>query len=146
MNQPQFLQLILLNPKEDGATWEDFEQDPNLLFAEFAKRYAVQAQGVNDNIIKSPKAPLAVDRGKLWIKSTWPYAIISLLDGQFQADWGLSGFMPNTPFLAIPFSPAKEYVRQLDSNEISKYGLTDTDEKASKRMRWHIFEPPTIEI
>lgn len=148
MIDPPYLPLVRLKSSEEGLTWEEFSSDPMLLFDAFAKSFAVKANTVNDNIIKSSKKPLAKDRGKLWIKESWPYAYISLIDGEWKADYGPSGFMPDSPFLHKPFTPALEYVRILDSAELTKYGLTDTisASTATERMRWHIFEPPKIEI
>lgn len=143
---PPLLPIVAVKAIEEGLTWEKYEKDPLLLFQDFASLFAVQGNTVNDNIIKSDKKPLASDRGKLWVKTSWPYAIVSLIDGEYKADYGISGLVPNTPFLHAEFAPAKDYIRILDATELTDYGITDTKQDASQRMRWHIFEPPAITI
>lgn len=147
MNENPYLPLVALKEIEENLSWEPYEQGgPTLLFKDFARMFAVQANTVNDNIIKSSNKPSAKDRGKLWIKESWPYAIVSIIDGEYRADYGLSGLTPNVPFLHIPFEPALEYVSIITTSDLVKYGIADTNSEATNRMRWHIFEPPTINI
>ena len=145
-NTPPLLPIVAIKPIEEGLTWEKYEKDPLLLFQDFASFFAVQSNTINDNIIKSDKKPLASDRGKLWIKTSWPYAVVALIDGEYKADYGISGLVQGIPFLHAEFNPPLEYIRILDSTELTDYGITDTKVDAAKRMRWYIFEPPAITI
>ena len=141
-----FLPLVLLKPLEEDITWEEFESDPRLLFAAFAKFYAVKGNTINDNIVKSDYPPTSKDRGKIWCKTSFPYAIGAFIDGEYRMDYSISGYPVNTPFLHERFDPKVEYISEIDATSLSDYGITDTKQDAKKRMYWHIFEPPSINV
>jgi hypothetical protein len=144
---PLLLPLKALTPKEPESTWQEFCSNPMRLFEAFAERYVVDASQLKDSIlsVKGDNVPEPADRAKIWIKTSWPYAIGVVIDGTYKMDWGLSEFPVNTPFLYLPsnMEPVPEFVHLLSSQEISDFGLTDTSTGggSDKRLRWYIFEP-----
>lgn len=143
---PYLAIVPIKNAIEEGVTWEDYAADPLKLFADFARFFAVQASSVNDNIIRSNDVPLAKDRNKLWIKTSWPYGIGALIDGVYKMNYAINGYPVGVPFMAYPIVPAQDYIREMGAQELQDAGITDTKSDAVKRMKWYIFQPPEINI
>jgi hypothetical protein len=147
MNIKALLPLTLIPDVEPLKTWEDYCQNPMLMFSDFADRYAVNAEALANTLpsIKGQDVPAPSDRGKLWIKTSWPYAIAILINGVYQYDWGLSGFPAFVPFLMTEKkmgTPLKPFVRKLLAEDLEEMGLTDTETgDGDKRAVWWIFEP-----
>lgn len=143
-----FLRLVLLNVKEPFLKWEDFCTDPKSLFEAFSQYYAVEAKFLENipSIIISEDVPTPEDRSKIWIKTSAPYGIGILIEGEYQMDYGMQGYPVGTPFLHSSISPLIEGLTKLTSQEITDYGLTDTVSGAKKRMSWYLFIPPTISV
>jgi hypothetical protein len=99
---------------------------------------------VSDNI------PPPEKRGSIWIKTSYPYGIGILGDGEWRMDYGMNNFPVGTPFL---FNPA-EYpaipggIRIFSSTDLEKMGIADTEtgSAVTNRHRWAIFEPDKITI
>lgn len=140
-----FLALVPLSPKEPNLTWEEVCSDPMKLFEEFARRFVVDAKSFKSLVlaVKNDNVPEPSDRSKIWIKTSWPYGIGIVIDGTYKMDWGLSEYPVDTPFLRkeSDMEPLKEFVRQLTSDEIANYGLTNTSGSHKDKMKWFIFEP-----
>lgn len=140
-----FLPLVALKPSEPNLTWEQFCSDPIKLFEEFANRYIVDANALKSSVaaVKNDNIPEPVDRGKIWIKTSWPYAIGVVIDGKYKMDWGLSGYPANTPFLwkEANISPVPGFIHKLTSDEIAAYGIADTTGSDEEKLSWYIFEP-----
>lgn len=140
-----FLELTPLEPKEPNITWEDLCSDPMKLFKEFARRYIVNANSLKSSTaaIKSDNIPEPVDRGKIWIKTSWPYAIGVVIDGTYKMDWGLSGYPANMPFLwkESKMSPVPGNIHKLTTDEITAFGIVDTTGTDPEKLSWFIFEP-----
>jgi hypothetical protein len=139
------LQLVALEPKEPNLTWEDLCSDPMKLFEEFARRFVVNGNDLKSvvGVVRNDNIPEPKDRGRIWVKTSWPYAIGVLIDGGWKMDWGLSGYPANTPFLwkESEMDPVPGFIHKLTSDEITNYGLTNTSGSHEDKLSWWIFEP-----
>lgn len=124
-------------------SWKSLCKDPTTFLKEIADRLVLSQDLDIDKVIVSDNVPSPADRGKLWVKTSWPYALGVMIDGSFRMDYGLSGFPVNTPFLALPsiMEPLKGNVAKLSDTDITNYGLTNTTVGASNRLRYYIFSP-----
>jgi hypothetical protein len=104
----------------------------------------------NAKVYVSDNTPPPEKRGSIWIKTSYPYGIGILGDGEWRMDYGMNDFPVNTPFLfnteAFPAIPGG--VRIFSSTDLEKMGITDTasGEAATQRHRWAIFEPGKITV
>lgn len=96
------------------------------------------------NIVISDTTPRGEDKNKLWVKTSWPYGIGFLGDGEFQMDYSFTGYPVNTPFLHSEILPLRDNVRKLSDGDITNFGLTNTKTDAKNRMFWYMFTPPSI--
>lgn len=96
---------------------------------------------IDDKFIASDEKPQGADKIKLWIKTSWPYGIGKLLDGEWGMDFGMCGYPVNTPFLHKKITTLKEGLRELTSTELTDYGISETSVDAKNRMFWYLFEP-----
>lgn len=144
------LPISVLKDIEPEAKWPQMCNDPNIFFNEIAKRLFVKIDTnlLAENVVISGTIPQSVDRGKIWFKTSWPYAIGFLANGEYQMDYGVTGLPKNIPFLHKAFDPTPAHVKQLGDIELDQYGMKELQTKstAKKRMYWYIFEPPAINI
>jgi hypothetical protein len=141
------LEIKITKDIEPFESWPDICKNPNIFFAEIAKRLYINVdiKQLSQNIIISPSIPTAENRGKLWIKTSWPYGIGIVANGEYVMDYGMSGFPVNIPFLHKQMNVKPEYVSVIGSIDLESYGMKDIDTKdSSKRFLWHIFSPPRI--
>lgn len=137
--------IIVKKDIEPVESWESLFKDPQSFFEEVASRLMLSYDIDFNGVVISDKKPTTADRGKIWVKTSWPYAIGKLIGGSWQMDYGMSGFNPNIPFQALT-DPLKDKVRKLSDTEIKEYGLYRADkEKAANRLDWYIFEPGDID-
>lgn len=100
--------------------------------------------GVKSIFVVSDQIPKGEDRGKLWIKTSFPYGIGMLIDGIWRMDYGMSGYPVGMPFLHKAISPLLEGMTELSNADVEKYGLTNTTNTATERMLWYLIEEPTL--
>lgn len=97
----------------------------------------------NDNIIIKEDRPTGADKKLFWVKTSWPYGIGMMIDGDYKIDYGMCGYPINTPFLFSALDVLPSGLRKLTSNEITSFGIQDTVVSASDRMFWYLFTPET---
>jgi hypothetical protein len=141
------LKLVVKKGLEPIESWTSLCKDPTSFLNEVASRL-VGAYDIDDaQVVVSDKVPPPSDRNKLWIKTSWPYGIGKVIEGFYQMDYGMSGYMPNIPFQQQESlaEPLKGFVRKLTTEEVKNFGLFLADaSKAATRMNWYIFEPEEI--
>lgn len=142
--------LSILKDIEVKASWPQMCNDPVIFFQEIAKRLfvSIDTNRLLQNIVISSSLPKEEDRGKLWVKTSWPYGIGFVANGEYQMDYGPSGLVQNTPFLHREFNPTPQYVSRLGDLQLDRYGMKNlnTEQDTPERMYWYIFEPPIISI
>lgn len=124
-------------------TFKEICDGPSQLLSFIIKHLAFSADIVN-NYIKQETKPTGENKKLVWIKSSWPYAIGIHADGEWQMDYGLSGFPVNSPFLHPAINNPRQGVRALTDSEITSYGISNTSPTASNRLFWYIFNPPAL--
>lgn len=138
------------NSIEPILSWGELCKNPSILIAELAKRFfvSIDKDQIFENIIISSTIPSSDNRSKVWIKTSWPYGIGIIADGEYKMDYGMSGFPVNIPFLHKEIVTKPAYVEQIGSITMKEYGIEDfqTKEGASKRMLWYMFNPPRITL
>lgn len=143
-------QLSVLNDPELTSTWPEMCNDPRIFIREISKFLfvSIDQDSILENIIISSSVPDAEHRGKLWVKTSWPYGIGFVADGQYKMDYGCSGFPVKIPFLHKEINPKPEYLEQIGSLQLKEYGMENlqTNEDATDRMLWYYFNPPTINL
>ena len=95
-----------------------------------------------DNIYIGEKAPKGKDRGKIWIKTTFPYGIGKLLDGEWRIDYGMFGYPVNTPFLHKKLSVLPEGMKELSDADLDTYGIPKSTSTSTDKMFWYLLETP----
>lgn len=150
---PTFLKLIALKAIDPNLTWENFCESPIKLFEGFTEHFGVEAKFLDNlpQVIVTAKTPSANDRSKLWIKTSWPYAIGVFIDGEYKFDYGLSGFPVGIPFLYLftPAVPIPAGVEEISAADLVLFGMTNTNTDitvATKRKKWYIFQPETVTV
>lgn len=138
------IKLLKSSDLEPVESWSGLCNSPNDLLGFIIERIYGKIDTSFNDIILSDKKPEGEDRKKIWIKTTEPYAIGVLIDGEWRLDYGLSGYPENIPFLHKEINLLVDGLIMLESADITKYGLTDTVEGATDRMRWYLFTPPSI--
>lgn len=142
----QTFKVEVLEGVEPIDSWSSLCKTPQILLTEIAKRLVAVGSFIDANVIASDKVPVASDRRKIWIKTSWPYGIGVVIGGSYQMDYGMTGMVPFTPFLHAEFDPTPGNVRMLSDTEINNFGITNTSSDAPNRMRWYIFEPVQIKF
>jgi len=140
--------LVVKKSLEPIDSWASLCKDPNSFLNEVASRLVLSYEIDHENIIISDKIPPPSDRGKVWVKTSWPYGIGKVVEGKYQMDYGMSGYPAFIPFQQsdLIIKPLKGFVRELTGSEIKDFGLFLADiTKAPNRMNWYIFEPEDIE-
>jgi hypothetical protein len=149
MNIERF-QVEVLKDIELSSSWPQMCNDPLVFLKEIARRLFVpiDTDKISENIIISPNIPSAENRSKLWVKTSWPYGVGFIANGEYQMDYGASGYPVGIPFLRQSISPKPAYVTELGDLKLKEFGMEDMQTKttASKRMLWYIFEPPAIQV
>lgn len=143
-------QIDVLKDPELAPEWPQMCNDPLVFLKEIAKRLfvSIDPNRISDNTIISPSIPGAGDRSKLWIKTSWPYGVGFIANGEYQMDYGASGYPVGIPFLHQSISPKPAYVTELGDLKLKEFGMEEMQTKttATKRMFWYIFEPPAIPV
>lgn len=144
------LQLSVLQDVEPEPKWPQVCNDYKLFLVEIAKRLFVKIDTnlLSESIVKSDIIPQASDRGKVWIKTSWPYGIGFVANGEYQMDYSFTGYPVNIPFLHKDISPLPAHLSEVGDLLLKDYGMEDLKTKttAPKRMKWYIFSPPQITI
>lgn len=128
--------------------WNSVAKNVESFVSEIAARLVVDADEVSDTTIASDKVPGAGDRTKIWIKTSWPFGIGVLIEGQYQMDYGMSQYPVRIPFLKLEseMTTLRDRVRKLSTEEIEAFGLpklqTGTD--VTNPVAYYIFEPNPI--
>lgn len=133
----------LVNEIEPTATFKGICDGPLALLNYILSNIIFEADVENNIIIKEDK-PKGEEKRRLWVKTSWPYALGMLIDGEYQMDYGMTGYPVNIPFLHAPFDYLREGVRALGDGDLADYGIGNTVVTAENRMLWYIFEPPAI--
>lgn len=139
--------IVVKKGLEPIESWSSLVRNPNSFLEEVASRLMLSWDIDPESVVISDKVPDSSDRTKIWIKTSWPYGIGKIIDGNYQMDYGMSGYMPNIPFQAASsvMEPLKGNVRKLSDNEVKAFGLYSApEEKATSKMSWYIFEPKEI--
>lgn len=129
---------------EPIGSWESLCKDPSTFIAELCRRIIAVGGVSTAGLVVSDTVPPASDRGKVWVKTSWPYGIGKTIEGSYRMDYGLSGYPVNIPFLSAEIRPLKTGLSELTSSQLNNYGIQDTVSTAPQRMRWYIFNPPVI--
>ena len=149
MNIERF-QVEVLKDVELSSSWPQMCNDPLVFLKEIARRLFVpiDTDKISENIIISPNIPSAENRSKLWVKTSWPYGVGFLANGEYQMDYGASGFPVKIPFLHKNILPKPAYVTEVGTLKLKEFGMEsmETNSEAPNRMFWYIFEPPRISI
>lgn len=98
---------------------------------------------IGDNIFINDRAPKGEDRGKIWLKTSFPYGIGRLIDGQWRIDYGLCGYPVDTPFLHKSIDVKPEGLKELSDADLTKYGIPKSDSTSIDKMKWYLLESPT---
>jgi hypothetical protein len=143
-------QISVLRDIEPESKWPQMCNDPQLFMQEIAKRLFVKIDldTFSQNIIISGSIPQSKDRGKIWVKTSWPYGIGFVANGEYQMDYAFTGYPVNTPFLSREITPSPQYVSLLGDIQLREYGMEDMQTKpgAKNRMFWYIFQPERIVV
>jgi hypothetical protein len=143
-------QVSFLKDVEPDPKWPQMCNDPTIFLQEISKRLFVKIDSntLSQNIVISQSIPQAKDRGKLWIKTSWPYGLGFIANGEYQMDYSFTGYPVNIPFLHLPINPIPQYVRELGSLLLKEYGMEalETNANAKSPMKWYIFEPERIVV
>lgn len=144
--------IQVIENKEIEESWPKFLNCPSILFKYIADHFFVSIKDTDlpIGVIISDDVPSGSNRRKLWMKTSWPYGMGFLIEGQYRIDYGITGFPVNIPFLHKEIEPAYDYVNKLTEEEILTYGLSnmkpsDSDDY-TQIMHWYIFNPPEISI
>ena len=140
------LPIKVSNNIEPFDSWPDICKSPAVFFNEIAKRLYVDVDvnSIGSNVIISPSIPKAEDRGKLWIKTSWPYGIGIVSNGEYNMDYGMCGYPVNVPFLHKEISVKPSHLEVIGSVTLDEYGMKDLDTKGTGRFLWYMFTPPKI--
>jgi len=138
--------IIVKKGIEPIDSWTSLAKNPTSFLEEVASRLMLSYSIESESIVLSDNVPNASDRSKVWIKTSWPYAIGKVIGGAYQMDYGMSGYVPNIPFQSSDLiEPLRAKVRKLSDTEIKNFGLYSApEEKATLKMHWYIFEPDQI--
>lgn len=143
-------QLSVLKDVEPDPKWPQMCNDPMIFLQEIAKRLFVKIDpnSLSQNIIISQGIPQAKDRGKLWIKTSWPYGVGFIANGEYQMDYAFTGYPVNTPFLHSTINPTPQFVSEVGDIRLKEFGMEalQTTSTAKNRLRWYIFEPERIVV
>ena len=137
------IQGKIINDIEPSSTFKGLCDGPKQLL-QFILANTIFETDIENKIIIKDNLPVGEEKRSLWVKTSWPYAVGMLIDGEYQMDYGMCGFPVNTPFLHSKISLFKDGVRQLGDGDCSDFGINNTITTASKRMFWYIFEPPSL--
>jgi hypothetical protein len=140
------LRLEEKNSAEPIDSWESLCKDPSTFLNELTRRLIAVGNISFPGLVISDDVPPASDRGKVWIKTSWPYGIGKTIEGSYKMDYGMSGYPVGIPFLKEEIRPLKTGLSQLTPNQLNEYGIQNTSDNATKRMRWYIFNPPEIKF
>lgn len=128
--------------------WASLCKDPDTFLKEVANRLVAKGSYTPDGIIISDTVPSTANRRKLWIKTSQPYGIGFVVEGSYKMDYGMSGMVPDTPFLRVKtlMDPLPNNVRTISDSEATTLGLPKLQgDIATRQVAWYIFEPAEIE-
>jgi len=135
--------LQVIDSIEIDDDWKDVCDKKHLL--SFIAKYLIGTidQSKLDKVIISDEKPRGADKSKIWVKTSWPFGLGFLANGEWQIIY--TDYPQNTPFLSKEIYPLRDFLRKLSSDDLVAYGITDTKPDAKDRMYWYIFEPEPIE-
>ena len=142
------LSLVLSPSKETSQC--SLPKTMEEMLKEISTRLHVKVEGSSntDNFYISETKPPPDKRSSIWVKTSFPFGIGIIADGMWAMDYGLSGYNSGQIFL-FNYKAAQGIipggVRLLTEDEITEYGITDTNNEKADRLRWAIFEPGDIE-
>lgn len=139
------LSLIQNNDIEIPSSFKRVCDEPKSLLAFIARYLFIELPSeVKSLFVISEKTPHGEDRSKIWIKTSFPYGIGKMIDGEWKMDYGLSGYPVGMPFIHSSISPLLEGMRELSNADITNYGLPPLSSSSSEKMYWYMIDKPDL--
>jgi hypothetical protein len=118
--------------------------DSPLSLLSFILKSIVFSVDVENKIIIQEEKPTGADKKLLWIKTSWPYGIGMMIEGEYKMDYGMCGFPVNTPFLHASIAQSYDGLKKLTDSELGEFGIAPTTGTSANKMFWYLLTPPNL--